>query len=237
MSIFHNTSFLRSSSAAVGCPGNLREHISNISQDVTLHDLRLSPAEHDYALHPRWAQTHATSPKYGTQIPFVEEILWSASRMSGIEIVGIVLGALPIMVSGIERYSEGLSVARRLLHPRRELRNLHRAIRTELQVFRNTALLLLHRIATESEVETLVREPSSQLWRAPGFENHMKTLLGSSYSVWCEVMADISNAITDISMDLGLPLDKVRFDKPLSVILAHYTTSQYDKLARRPNAS
>jgi hypothetical protein len=129
--------------------------------------------------------------------------------MSGIEIVGIVLGALPIMASGIERYSEGLSVARRLLHPRRELRNLHRAIRTELQVFRNTALLLLHRIATESEVETLVREPTSQLWKAPGFENHMKTLLGSSYSVWCEVMTDISNAITDISMDLGLPLNKV----------------------------
>ena len=129
--------------------------------------------------------------------------------MSGIEVVGIVLGALPIMVSGIERYSEGLSAARRLLHPRRELRNLHRAIRTELQVFRNTALLLLHRIATESEVETLVREPTSQLWKAPGFENHMKTLLGSSYSVWCEVMTDISNAITDISMDLGLPLNKV----------------------------
>ena len=113
------------------------------------------------------------------------------------------------MASGIERYSESLSVARRLLHPRRELRNLHRAIRTELQVFRNTALLLLHRIATESEVETLVREPTSQLWKAPGFENHMKTLLGSSYSVWCEVMADISNAITDISMDLGLPLNKI----------------------------
>lgn len=157
--------------------------------------------------------------------------------MSGIEVVGILLGALPIMVSGIERYSEGLSAARRLLHPRRELRNLHRAIRTELQVFRNTALLLLHRIATESEVETLVREPTSQLWKAPGFENHMKTLLGSSYSVWCEVMADISNALMDISTDLGLPLDKVWFDKRLFFLVAHSTTSPYDEVARRPNAS
>ncbi len=129
--------------------------------------------------------------------------------MSGIEAVGIVLGALPIMVNGIEKYSEGLSAARRLLNPRRELRNLHRAIRTELQVFRNTALLLLHRIATESEVESLIREPTSNLWKAPAFERDMRTLLGSSYSVWCEVMADISNAIREISMDLGLPLDKV----------------------------
>jgi hypothetical protein len=129
--------------------------------------------------------------------------------MSGIEVVGIVLGALPIMVNGIEKYSEGLSAARRLLNPRRELRNLHRAIRTELQVFRNTALLLLHRIATESEVESLIREPTSNLWKAPAFERDMRTLLGSSYSVWCEVMSDISNAIREISRDLGLPLDKV----------------------------
>lgn len=129
--------------------------------------------------------------------------------MSGIEVVGIVLGALPLMISGIEKYSEGVSAARRLFNPRRELRNLHRAIRTELQVFRNTALLLLHRIATQSEIESLLREPTSNLWKAPEFERHMKTLLGSSYSAWCEVMADISNAINEISIDLGLPLDKV----------------------------
>jgi hypothetical protein len=129
--------------------------------------------------------------------------------MSGIEVVGIVLGALPIMVNGIERYTEGISAASRLLNPRRELRNLHRAVRTELQIFRNTALLLLHRIATESEVESLIQEPTSDLWKAPGFDKQMKTLLGSSYSVWCEVMADISNAIKDISIDLGLPLNKV----------------------------
>jgi hypothetical protein len=129
--------------------------------------------------------------------------------MSGIEVVGIVLGALPIIVNGIEKYSEGVSAARRLFNPRRELRNLHRAIRTELHVFRNTALLLLHRIATQSEVESLLREPTSNLWKAPDFERHMRTLLGSSYSVWCEVMADISNAIREISVDLGLPLDKV----------------------------
>ena len=156
--------------------------------------------------------------------------------MSGIEVVGIVLGALPIMVSGIEKYSEGLSAARRLFHPHRELRNLHRAIRTELQIFRNTALLLLHRIATESEIESLIREPTSKLWKAPGFEKHMKTLLGSSYSVWCEVMADISNAIRDISIDLGLPLDKVWFENRLPIMLAHTTTLQQDRVARRPNA-
>jgi hypothetical protein len=129
--------------------------------------------------------------------------------MSGIEVVGIVLGPLPIMVNAIEKSSEGLSAARRLFHPRRELRNLHRAIRTELQVFRNTALLLLHRIASEREVESLLREPTSNLWKAPDFERHMRTLLGSSYSIWCEVTADVSNAINEISIDLGLPLDNV----------------------------
>jgi hypothetical protein len=129
--------------------------------------------------------------------------------MSGIEVVGIVLGALPIMVNGIERYSEGISAARRLLQPRRELRTLHRAIRTELQIFRNTASLLLHRIATETEAALLIREPTSNLWKAPDTERQMRILLGSSYIVWCEVMNDISNAIKEISMELGLPLEEV----------------------------
>lgn len=153
--------------------------------------------------------------------------------MSGIEVVGIVLGALPLMVNGIERYSEGISATRRLLNPRRELRSLHRTIRTELQVFRNTALLMLHRIATESEVQSLIQEPTSHLWKAPDFERQMRTLLGSSYSVWCEVMADISNAIRDISIDLGLPLDKVWFDERLLIITAHSTTSQDDRSPRK----
>jgi hypothetical protein len=130
--------------------------------------------------------------------------------MSGIEVVGIVLGALPIMISGIEKYSDGLSAARRLLHPRKELRNMHRAIRTELQIFRNTAVILLHRIATDAEVRALIEEPTSSLWMTPGFEAQIKSLLGSSYFTWCEVMADVGNAIKEISVELGLPCDEVR---------------------------
>jgi orotate phosphoribosyltransferase-like protein len=130
--------------------------------------------------------------------------------MSGIEVVGIVLGALPIMMNGIEKYSDGLSAAKRLLHPRKELRNMHRTIRTELQVFRNTAVILLHRIATEAQVRALVQKPTSILWKKPGFETQMQDMLGSSYFIWCEVMADISNAIKEIGVELGLPCDEVR---------------------------
>lgn len=132
--------------------------------------------------------------------------------MSGIEIVGLVLGALPIIINGIEKYSEGLSAARRLLRPGRELRNMHRATRTELQIFRNTTALLLYRIATESQADTLIQTPTSTLWKTPSFELQMRSLLGSSYFTWCEVMTDISNAIKEISVELGLPLNEVRLE-------------------------
>jgi hypothetical protein len=46
-------------------------------------------------------------------------------------------------------------------------------------------------------------------------------------------MADISNAIRDISIDLGLPLDKVWFDERLLIITAHSTTSQDDRSPRK----
>ncbi|KAK5726019.1 hypothetical protein LTR15_004210 [Elasticomyces elasticus] len=126
--------------------------------------------------------------------------------MSGIEIVGVVLGVLPLIVQGLQKYSEGVSTTKRLLHPDRELRRLRLRVNAELQIFRNTARLLLVNITTEADVVALINNPNASIWNEGELENKLKTTLDSSYKIWREVMENMHEAVDELQSRLGLSL-------------------------------
>jgi FtsZ-binding cell division protein ZapB len=129
--------------------------------------------------------------------------------MSGIEIVGLVLGALPLLVSGIAKLSATLSTVDRLIRPQRELNSLRMRINTELQLFRNTTQQLLLKITNDTDVKNLLEYPSSARWKEEEFERKLKDMLAESYSVWQQAMKDVLGAVEDIRNRLNLPEDKV----------------------------
>jgi hypothetical protein len=129
--------------------------------------------------------------------------------MSGIEIVGLVLGALPLLVSGIAQLSATLSTVDRIIRPQRELNSLRIRINTELQLFRNTTQQLLLKITNDTDVKNLLEYPSSTLWKEDEFERKLKDMLAESYSVWQQAMKDVLEAIKDIRTRLNLPEEKV----------------------------
>lgn len=127
--------------------------------------------------------------------------------MSGIEVVGVVLGVMPLIIEGLERYAEGISTAKRLFRPERELRRLRRRVNAELQIFRNTTRSLLVNITNDAHVTSLIDNPKSPLWQNAEFEEKLKRILGSSYRSWYDVMEDMNKAVTELTEVLGLPLD------------------------------
>lgn len=129
--------------------------------------------------------------------------------MSGFEIIGVVLGALPLLCKGIDNYAATLATANRLLRPRRELRSLRCSINTELQIFKNTASILLLNITNEIDASQLIHEPSAEAWKDPDFEGKLKNLLGPSHAAWCEILGDVNNAVKEIRSRLKLPNDDV----------------------------
>jgi len=129
--------------------------------------------------------------------------------MSGIEIVGLVLGALPLLISGIAQFSATLSTAERLLRPQRELNSLRMRINTELQLFRNTTHQLLLKITNDTDAKNLLEYPSSARWKEEEFERKLKDMLAESYPVWQQAMDNVLGAIKDIRARLNLPEDKV----------------------------
>jgi hypothetical protein len=129
--------------------------------------------------------------------------------MSGIEVVGLVLGALPLLVKSIDAYSETLSTARRIFRPHRELRNIRSRVNVALQLFRNVAKLLLIGIVGFGEASSLLQEPGSKKWRDAKFERKLKGLLGESYSAWHMSMDDINSAVEDIRTSLRISIEEV----------------------------
>jgi hypothetical protein len=63
--------------------------------------------------------------------------------MSGIEVAGIVLGAIPLVISGLEHYSEGAQTIRSMWDYPKEFATLSRRLRVENETFRNTMELIL----------------------------------------------------------------------------------------------
>jgi len=129
--------------------------------------------------------------------------------MSGIEIVGLVLGALPLLAKSIESYSEALSTMQRILSPRIELRKIRRRVKIALQIFRNTVKLLLLKIVDEAEATDLLQEPGSKKWLEAGFEQKLRELLGDSYSAWYTIMEDINSAVGVIRASLRASFEEV----------------------------
>lgn len=81
--------------------------------------------------------------------------------MSGFEIVGVVLGALPIVVKAVQVYLDIFSAHRTA---KRDLTELIQDLQTEEACLRNTCELLISGVAPRSMVDKLVENPLGPEW-------------------------------------------------------------------------
>lgn len=63
--------------------------------------------------------------------------------MSGAEAVGLVLAIIPLVISGLEHYAEGVSTIKIMLNAPSEFKSLSRRLALEHEIFKNTIKLLL----------------------------------------------------------------------------------------------
>jgi hypothetical protein len=63
--------------------------------------------------------------------------------MSGVEVAGLVLGALPLVIAALEEYKRGLKPLRRLFGAKLELESLMRRLRNERFLFRTNLRIII----------------------------------------------------------------------------------------------
>jgi hypothetical protein len=124
--------------------------------------------------------------------------------MSGFEVIGVVLGSIPLIISALEHYADGVQATRRLFGYRWELKRYSVTMRTEGSIFRNTSTWLLTGIAGPLEIEKLVENPGGEAWKDERLSQELKKRLVDAYGVFFELVADISDALKEFAQRLGL---------------------------------
>jgi hypothetical protein len=135
--------------------------------------------------------------------------------MSGAEVAGFILSAIPLLISGLEHYAEGVSTIRRYLKYKNELRSLLRNLNTEYDIFRNTCEELLEGIVPAQRMALLLDNPGGNLWKDQAIEKKLKNRLQSSYSGYLQTVNDMEDTVNEFKRRLKLgPDGKVRMPSP-----------------------
>ncbi|OAG05678.1 uncharacterized protein CC84DRAFT_1186852 [Paraphaeosphaeria sporulosa] len=120
--------------------------------------------------------------------------------MSGIE----VLGALPLIIAGIEAYNDGLDPVKSFMRWERELPALIRKLRNQHVHYAQTIRILLEPIADEFELAELLQEPNGQLWKGDKMARKLSERLGDSYNAYQGTIGDIERITKKIASKLDL---------------------------------
>ncbi|KAH6625409.1 hypothetical protein C7974DRAFT_200955 [Boeremia exigua] len=135
--------------------------------------------------------------------------------MSGLEVAGVVLGALPLIISAMEHYANGVNTAKRYWRYKTELRMLILQINTERGILVNTVEQLLTGIVRIEQMTDFVASAGAQAWREAGFDSKLRDRLRGSYEIYVENVRGMEMALRRMMLKLALdPEGKPQFSDP-----------------------
>lgn len=149
--------------------------------------------------------------------------------MSGIEAAGLVLAVFPIVVSGLQHFTEGVETMKAWKRYQRELAKYARTLETQRVVYLNTIDRLFEGIIeSNEELEAFMKDPGASFSNKPQYEERLRTRLGRSYDNYNKIMADMLEALKLARKELGIDEDgQVRPSTVSSLTLSIRLTTQY----------
>lgn len=131
--------------------------------------------------------------------------------MPGLEIAGVVLGSLPLIISALEHYANGINTAKRFWRYKTEVRSLILQINTERGIFINTLEQLLTGIVRIEQMANFMSSPGGQVWREVGIELKLKKRLRGAYDIYLDNVRGMERSLQTMMEKLALDPDgKVR---------------------------
>jgi Tfp pilus assembly protein PilO len=128
--------------------------------------------------------------------------------MSGIEVVGLVLGAVPLVISALEHYAEGVETIRRAVRYKKELTDLVHDLQAEYLIYQDTTEWLLRSLVTESELQHLLEDldqyPHCARWKDQELEQSLEKQLGRSYDLYLKTVEDMNDVMKQFKARLDL---------------------------------
>jgi hypothetical protein len=126
--------------------------------------------------------------------------------MSGLEIAGVVLGALPLVISALEHYGKVINMAGRYWRYKTKVRSLILQVNTERGIFINTLEQLLTGIVKNEHMAEFISEPGGDAWVAVG--ELLEVRLGSAYGIYLDNVKGMEASLKQMTEKLALASDE-----------------------------
>ena len=133
-----------------------------------------------------------------TQTNFVPE-------MSGVEVIGLILGGLPLIISAAEHYKKVFEPLVRWKRFKFVFRDFITSVDIQRQMFQLVLKKLLIRVQLEpEEKQKLLTTPNYEGWHRGGVIEALKSRLGDSYDACMDILRAMNEDMVDLQDMMSL---------------------------------
>ena len=147
--------------------------------------------------------------------------------MSGIEVAGLLLGAFPILISGLDSTRKGYQGIESWWKIRAKYNKCLNAVKAEHVIFKMNLIEVLRTISyDEDELNRLLAHPGGAEWSSDDLERRLKDRLPMSHQAYIDTMEAMNVAIVALGEELGV--GKIGFQQRVAagkVHLPYHSTS------------
>ncbi|KAK1750544.1 hypothetical protein QBC47DRAFT_118880 [Echria macrotheca] len=142
--------------------------------------------------------------------------------MSGFEIAGVVLGALPLVISAIEHYESSLDRVTVFFKWQDELDKTLRELWIQHSSYEMTLRNILSGIVCDEYLETMMARYDSPLWKDAEVHDELRRKLGAAYNVYDYTIREMAGYMTTLASHLDIDRKKTQSASDLEAILLAY---------------
>jgi hypothetical protein len=124
--------------------------------------------------------------------------------VTGIETAGIVL---PLIISALEHYAEGIATIHKWWRYQRELASLKRILGAEYDRYLNTCEELLAGTVPDAVLAQLLDSPGGIGWRDPDIDRRLRARLRRSFHSYLDTINDLNDVVMTLKKKLELGPD------------------------------
>ncbi|KAI4219034.1 MAG: hypothetical protein L6R36_008607, partial [Xanthoria steineri] len=128
--------------------------------------------------------------------------------MAGVELIGIVLASLPLAISAIEHYRDGLDPFKDYVRYDCTLKSFRTQLRLQQRFFQDTLKLLLLRYLSPHEVSDLFPDAGQHMdvgvWATPEIDMKLHQRLGSRYDDFMDAVREMESVMTKLMKGLEI---------------------------------
>lgn len=110
--------------------------------------------------------------------------------MSGVEVIGVVLGVLPLLISAAEHYEDVFKPFKRFKKYAPELEQYQQQLKTQRTIFLNQCQLLLTSLTNRESAKEMLRQKTHPSWNNENLKERLKIQLGTSREA-CEATVEL----------------------------------------------